>query len=1173
MNRALLLPTSFLILASLLLGPVAFGQGIVTGSISGTVEDPQGALISGAAIKATHLATNRVYNTVSTSAGVISLRGLPPGTFAIRIEASAFRTFESKDVVVAVGSDTSLGVVKLEVGASSETVTVEAESAPILEATTDQISATFTAQQTASLPVGNTFDSLALFIPGVATAGDVSFSNNNGAEFAVNGQRARSNNFQLDGQNNNDNSIGGPSIFFGNQDAISEVQVVTNYSAEYGRNLGAVVNYVTKAGTNQYHGTAYEFWTGNTFSSLENEEKSPVFGFCTPGQDPVATGCTKPVLPKLVDNRFGGTLGGPIVKDRVWFFGSGNFERQRFGGSPSSSAPGIVPTDNGIQQLAAAFPNSPASALLSEIGPTAVTTGNPTFTNLQSVLVTDQIDPSSGFAFTCVSPGVNGCVPIEFGQISRFVSAPFNDYEGSGRVDFRISQKDNLFARYIVQKTVNEGVDFGVGIYAGDWQTVPGLSQQIGLDWVHNFSNTILNQVRFSYSRAYAFFNEGSFSSCNSNTPLACPTEIDLSGGPGDQDNISYGVAAGFPQGRIINVYQLQDNASKQWGEHTLKFGGEVSQQRSPNVFLPFNNGDFIFNSFNDLVANNPIVTLFALGNPRLPFKETDLAFYLQDDWRVNKNLTLNLGLRWEWFQQAVNLLHDRSVAAQQGSNPLWDPSLPLSQTTVPKVAQDLNNFSPVVGFAWTPMFAKKLLGEGKTVIRGGFRMAYDPAFYNMFLNSATSAPAVNLAQLLGPAIGGTTVLPSSGFFGTQLVPFLSPQVPLGDPGFASQLLVDPKFHNPYSEQWNLGIQRAFNSRIVAEVRYVGNHTIGNFQTLNGNPYLQSLVDAGFQNLIPSGLTPCSDPNAPGFGYADCTRGNLIRYGNTAWSKYNGLQTELRIGGWHGLTATGSYTFSHTIDNASEIFSTVGGGNTISFAQNPFNTDRPERGNAGIDFPHVAGVALIYELPFYRTQPGLVGRLLGGWQVNTTYRYSSGQPYTTIQSHNSNSLCDPTATLSSRRDACRPILANSGAPLATVGQCTDPTAADCGLVDFVTGDPTSFSAVHWIYNDPTAADFFGTPYAGAGRNILRGQPISTANLAVFKNFNINEKFKLQFQAQAFNVMNVQFRGVPDPNLSHIGSGSFQSTDFNNNGGLAFAGNLTTDGIARRRLLFGLKLLF
>jgi hypothetical protein len=395
-------------------------------------------------------------------------------------------------------------------------------------------------------------------------------------------------------------------------------------------------------------------------------------------------------------------------------------------------------------------------------------------------------------------------------------------------------------------------------------------------------------------------------------------------------------------------------------------------------------------------------------------------------------------------------------------------------------------------------------------------------------------------------------------------------------------LLVDSHFHNPYSEQWNIGIQRSINNKIVAEVRYVGNHTIGNFQTLNGNPFLDPLVNGTpqtfgktFQNVVPAGLTPCSDPNAPGFGYVDCNRSNLIRYGNTAWSKYNGLQTELRIGGWRGLTATASYTFSHTIDNSSEIFSTAAGGNTSSFGQNPFNTDRGERGNAGIDFPHVAGVTFIYAFPFYKNQQGFVGRVLGGWEFNSTYRYTTGQPYTTVESFNSHSLCDPTSTFNSSRDACRPILANPSAPINTAGRftCIDATAANCTFTDFATGDPTTLSAVHWVYNDPNAAIVYGTPFAGAGRNTLRGQPISTSNLAVFKNINLTERVKMQFQAQAFNWMNVQFRGVPDPRLNHISSGSFQNTNFNANGGLSFAGNLTTDGIARRRLLFGLKLIF
>ena len=1152
----------------------SLAQGIVTGTISGVVQDPQGAVVPNAKVAVTHLATNRVFTTQTTSAGIIALRDLPPGAYNLKIEAPSFRALESKNLVVDVGKDTGLGTVTLVLGSSTESVTVEG-TAPLIESTTDQISDTFSAEKVASLPMGNTFDSLALFLPGVATAGDASFSNNNGAELSVNGLRARANNFQIDGQSNNDNSIAGPSIFFGNQDAIAELQVVTNYDAEFGRNTGAVVNYITKSGTNQFHGTAYEFWQGSTFDSLENNEKNPLLGFCLPNQT-AADGCIVPTVPGFVDNRFGGTVGGPIKKDRIWFFGSANLERQRFAGSPASTANGLVPTPNGDAQLAAAFPGSPINLIESTIGPNAVKVGNPVFTNIQNVLVTNQIDPTTGFAFPCATAGVNGCTPIEFGSMTRFVPGPFNDYEATGRVDFRLSSKDNFFARYVYQKTFNGGVNFGNGLQVGDWQSVPGLSQQIGLDWVRSFSNVFINQVRFSYSRASSFFDEQSFPNCNSSSPTGCPADMVMIGSA-PQDSVSFGVSAGFPQGRIINVYQLQDNASMLKGKHTIKFGGEVDQQRSPNVFLPGDNGIFLFTSFSDMVANNPFGTQIALGSPTLPFSEWDLGFYVQDNWRVKDNLTLNLGMRWDWYQQAINLLHSDSVKQQTGSNPLWSTSLPLSQTTVPSIPQALHNFAPVVGFAWTPRVLSSVLGADKTVVRGGFRIAYDPAFYNMFLNVATAAPKVNFATL-GPIVGGpSTGLPPNGLLGTQVIPFLQPLAAGGNPGLANQTQVPQNFRNPYTEQWNLGVQYSFTPRVVAEVRYVGNHAIGQFQELNGNPALTPLISAGFQNVIPAGLTPCSNPSAPGFagGYANCNFTNVIQYANTAQSNYNGLQSELRIANWRGLTATASYTYSKTIDNASEVFNTLGGGNTLAYAQDPFNTSGPERANAGIDFPHLVGVAVVYDLPFYKAQHGFVGHLLGGWQANTTYRYTSGQPYTTIQRYVSGSLCDPMGDFGGNYDACRPIVGNSAAPLATVGtyNCTGTTASTCSLTDFVTGLPTSVNAVHWIQNNPAAAIVYGTPYAGVGRNTLRGQDISTANLAFFKNTRITEKLTAQFQAQAFDVMNTQFRGVPDPILDDVTRGSFQNTDYNSNGGLTFAGNTTTDGIGRRRLLFGMKLIF
>jgi hypothetical protein len=275
------------------------------------------------------------------------------------------------------------------------------------------------------------------------------------------------------------------------------------------------------------------------------------------------------------------------------------------------------------------------------------------------------------------------------------------------------------------------------------------------------------------------------------------------------------------------------------------------------------------------------------------------------------------------------------------------------------------------------------------------------------------------------------------------------------------------------------------------------------------------------------------------------------------------------------------------MDNVSEIYGTTngpvpGGGNTLPSAQNPFNTNRAERANSGTDFPNVFGLALMYDLPFYNQQQGWLGHLLGGWQFNSTYRYTSGQPYTPVERYISGSLCDPTADWGGTYDACRPILANTSAPFATVGQftCTGKTASTCSLSNLVTGAPTSLSAVHWVQNDPNAAIYYGTPFAGVGRNFLRGEPISTVNMAFFKNTKITERLTLQFQAQAFNVLNTMFRGVPDPVLQDaavIAPGSsiakFGSVQYNNDGGGTFAGNTTTDGIAQRHLLFGLKLIF
>jgi outer membrane receptor protein involved in Fe transport len=1175
----------FIIVILFAAASLALGQGIVTGSISATVLDPQGAVIAGASVRAIQTETNRLFSTTSSTGGVVHLPSLPPGTYNVVVEAQSFSVYHVDGVTVEVGKDTGLGPINVKLGGTAETVTVEG-NAPLVESTTDQLSQTFDNKEIANVPLGNTYDSFALFTPGVVTAGSGGFSNNNGAELSINGQRSRSNNYQLDGQNNNDNTIGGPSIFFGNQDNIAELQIVTNFDAEYGRNLGGVVNYITKGGTNDFHGTGYEFWQGDHFDSLQNQEKSPLYGFCPSGVSPATAtgpfvGCATPVVPQFVQNQWGGTIGGPIKRDKVWFFGSTNMERQRAGGAPVSSTGIVTPTATGIQQLQAAYPNDPAVTLLSQFGPANVPIGNPTFTGLTTYAVSAN---SFGPAST-----------IQVGTITRFLSQPFNDYEGTGRVDVQLTSKDRFFGRYIYQKSDETNVPIGSSQGAqGQIYSVPGQSQQIGLDLTHTFSPTLLNQVRFSYSRARSEFDAGGFPSCVLTNDGVCPPEINIL----DGTELGVGQYYAFPQGRIINIYELQDNASMVHGRHVMKWGGDYDRQRSPNYGLFGQNGVFNYQSLDTFIANTPTANLLAYGQGVLRFKENDVALYFQDDWRVKDNLTLNLGLRWEFYQQASNLLHDESVAQQTGPNHLWDQTLPLSQTTVPQLPNHYRNYGPVIGFAWTPRILESLMGHDRTVVRGGFRIAYDFAYYNLATNVQQTSPFTNAATISNAA-GATAGLPSiSNLDAANIAAALFPLAPKGNPGVATELQFGTNFRNPYSEQWNLGIQRQITGKMAAEVRYVGNHDLAQYQEINGNPDLLPLINNGFSNVIPAGLTPCTNTSLPGagftgtglplatdqfgnpVGYANCNFSRVIEYANTGYSIYNGLQTQLRLQNWHGFTGEASYTFSKTIDNTSEAFSTAAG-TVYALAQNPFNTGSAERAVSNYNFPNVFTVLWVYDLPFQHQQAGLLGHLTGGWQINGTYRYNSGQPWTVEQS-SGQGLCDPANfTNTNSLDTCRPFPGSASAPFNSVGQCTNPAAADCGLVSVNSGSaatPIALNQARFIVNNVAAEQFFGTPFSPLGRNTQSGQPISTINMAVFKNTRVSERVTIQFQAEAFNLFNHQWLGIPIQNVnaaaaSELGVTEFGSSAFNFNGGDTFAGNIITDGIGRRRLQFGAKIIF
>lgn len=1159
---------------------VAFGQGIVTGSLSGTIADQTGAVIPNATATAVNDTTEMTLEGKTTAEGTFLISNVPVGTYTITISASGFGKATINNVQVVTGNTTSIGKQMLAAGSTSQTVQVQAGAAELLNTESAQGETILDALQLVTLPVNGGFDDAALVVPGVVATHMDNFSNTNGTGFSANGQRGRSNNFEIDGQSNNDNSVTGPQVFFSNQDAIQEIQVISNnFSAQYGRNMGAVVNYVTKSGSNQFHGSGFEFYTGSWLSSLTQGQKAPQFGFCSPGESP-SDGCSVPVVPRFVQNNFGGTLGGPILKDKLFFFGSTFWNRTYQGGLRFTSGGNVFPDPTGLQQLQAAFPNNPGVAALVLNGPYAYSIGKPTPIGAPSLLpVTDG----------------NTIANIEVSPYQRSLPNYTLDQEQLGRIDYQMTRNDRFYVRYLYQD--NPTVP-GTGNFAsGGFVNVVGTTHSVGADWTHTFTPNVVNQLRYSFQQAKIHFDGGGVPSCTITSFAACPSEVLLGSGLE-----TFGYANNFPQGRVVKVTQVQDNASWSRGRHSLLFGGEFDYQNSPNVYLPNAIGTFNFapgaagipfrnvpgtssalnNGLTGLLEGVTQTNLTA-GNTTNHFTEPDVFLYFQDDWKIMPSLTLNLGLRYEFFSQSINLLHNESVKQQTGPNPFWNSSLPLSVTTFPKINSFYKNIEPRIGFAWNPGFAKQM------VVHGGFAINVDPSFYNIFINIASGTPVTNAGSF---ACDGVTVqcVPGGGLTFATVQAHDAQFIPTGgDPRVNPYENVPTNFRNPMAESYTLGVQYQVGRAGVAEVRYVGNHTFHQFQSLNTNPDIGD-VRAAFPGYG-AGLTVCTDPTALGYQRTDCGYSLVQTTANTAFSIYNALQTSFTARNLHGWTGTVSYTYSRTIDNASEIFSTLGGGTTIAFAQNPLDPNVAERGVSGNSYPSVIGLQMNYTEPWFKDQKGWLGRLLGGYSFNTFYSYNTGQPFNSYQALTaqspfvnssdpkaSTSFCDTTfAAAFIGSSQCRPILSNPRAPLGTVGVNTGAG----GYIDYTTGQSISPSAVHWLWNNQYEAMARNNPYPGVPRNTLRGDSFNDVDLTLVKNIRLAERFSLQLQASAFNLLNRGYYGTPDPNIEDslypafygIPSG-FLNNYYATGGGASYAaGGAFGQGPGNRSVQLGGKIIF
>ncbi len=1284
---------SVVLLVALLFAVPFVSAQVTTGSLQGIVKDPNGAVVAGAAVKVTNTSTGIVRETTTNDEGFYRVTNLLPGdTYEVVVTASGFQETKNGPIGVRLGLENNADI---QLGVQVVGENVEVTSEQLIQTTQSQTSTSYSPQQLTQLPFNGSIDNLALLTPGVVTPGDTDFAN--GVGISANGNRGRSNNFQIDGQDNNDNSVTGPSLTITNAEAIGEFQIITNtFSAEFGRNSGAQINTITKSGTNQFHGTLFEFHQNAVLNARDNLEKKDQASFAFLNTS--GFGAFGPLADRLQrpntfrDNRFGGSIGGPIISNKAFFFATyqGEYNRgELIGGNLTSAS--TTPNLDGALALRRLFPTVATAQLTcttAGCGPSAVQgqgiliIAPPTIDeDGDSIPDNFQFGPANPFAQP-TTPGFlqplavvadptapGGRRVIYGGEAVRIFPSNSTNHQVIGRVDYNLTSKDTLVGRYIF-----DDADFPLasgGVVAGSLVGVPSRNNNLGITYTRTISSRFVNEARFNFSRLDVSFGDTS-TQYGPSISFAATNQV-----PFGNLVAGFGVGNTFPQSRKVDVYQYQDTLSATLGNHSIRVGADIRQQKVLNFFLPNINGTYQFRAtiagcagagglnctlpanqffnfagadgttgtprtsataFENFILGRPSVINFALGNPEIKTDQNDFFFFFQDDWRIRPNLTLNLGVRYEISTQPLNpIIQQVNAREADPARAIFNQAFPLSTRTAQELPLDKNNIAPRVGFAWSPDI--KFLGDrfsnGRTVIRGNFGIAYDPGFFNIILNTVTAAPFAAVGTIQQNAAfnpGFSTLFPFLPTTTAQLN--TTPGTNGGDPRLFNQTRVSPDFHNPYAMSFGFGIQQEVFKNSVFEARYVGTRLVGQFQSINSNPNIRFLNIAG-QNLfgdpgrftggvIPGTCTTtgCVTPTAangfqnrpspaagqPAFtsnGRLDPLSGPTRLRANTASSTYHGMQLRFDTRFAEALTLNANYTLSKTLDNASEIFATFGGGQTIAFSQDPFDTGNGERGLSAFHQKHNFTASFLYDLPFYKEQRGAIGKLLGGYQINGIIRMGSGRPYTpTNITGDYDSAFD--AAFSGGAGPVRPFNGNPNAPLGTIAfgfnaACNvlfgSPVCATAIPGDFivfntlspgsdgvrVTGATPAAAAAaavqqaRLVFNDfglfargnvGTTADleafnYFRTPFGDVGRNTFNGLPFYLVNMSVFKTTNLTENTKIEFRAEAFNLLNRRNFGVPDPFTEDASNGfavsSFQNPGFNNGG--------------NRSLRFGLRFIF
>lgn len=993
----------------------------IYGSLTGTVFDASGAVVPNATVEVKSLQTGISRRVTTDTSGFWKAPSLLLGDYSVQVSADGFERQLKAPIRVESAVERNIDF-SLTVGSSTETITVT-EEAPLVEATRAQISKGVEMKQIMELPGLNTLNGLALLMPGV----NQNAQNRPGSGFVVNGARTRSNNFMLDGANNNDQSL---SIPRQNPppEILTEFRIITNnFSAEFGRNSGSVVQQNTRSGTNEFHGVARWAWLGNGLNAFTTDQQRTYAARRAAGLDDYAA--TRAARGVEVRNQFNIGAGGPIKRNHTFIYG--NYFRDSRRSSASPVNPTISQEGFNVLRANQQFFSQGVVDHLASLFPVANDTTSRG--NLSVVLPNNQT--------------IN--IPIQqFNRAAAEGTLPYarDIHSGFLRVDTKLSEKDNMFVRYLIDDDLDPGVPNAFAIN----QLGSALrNQNVALNEVRLWAPTLVSETRLTYGRRAANFVEN------------FPAQLTISGSGlptiGNQN---------YPQFRTDNLYELTNNWTWSKGSHTMRFGGNYLQYRLNSFFAPASRGVITYQSMADLLFDRNAQFSQYAGTGQVPAKTHEGQVFFADDWRVSQELTLNIGMRYEYTSAPFGFFSNAKA--------------------------DINNFAPRFGFAWAPKKGNWLFGDGnKFVLRGGYAISYDQVFQNILLNVARNFPrgiTITDANLTGQRVW------DAGSAYRQSPP-PEPEEFIrrgGNPLTLPYRLFSPdkRIAQPYGQQFSLGIERQLGNDYAFKLFYVGTRGINLIREAESNlGFFASAVNANpslYASAV-AGMLPTTVSGQAAFRI-DPTRASIAVGDAFGQSTYHSMQATLTKRFSKRSLFEVNYTWSTFINDTDDI---LGGQANRTYPSVPFAPGL-DRARSGFDVPHRFVANYVYELPNWGENNKVLNWAIGAWQISGVTTMSQGTPYSILNANNPLGILPgavATIHLSQRAGFIQ-----GGVP----GTATSPAQSN----------------PQWMaYGNNTAL-------IGAGANVVRTGDTYNFDLALSKNIKtIGESQSLQLRWELSNAFN------------------------------------------------------